>query len=245
MRTMHWQDLEDVANHPEVRPYLGGDGEIRLKDLILKPSTFVFQAPSWQDGVPTSGGFVVHWVDDGKYEVHTMFYPGAPYKNIVRFMNRCILYMFVETDCIELWTRMPRPKSPRVEALGWAAKFHEVFVREGWSFQNVPLDRWACGCSTLEAEGEAFHAAIAAAKEDRGSELPIHPHDPAHERMVGIAMKMVRSGNATKAVTTYNAWASLAGYAHVQLLSNNPPVIDVQDAVVTMTDGHVEVLICR
>lgn len=245
MRTMNWRDLEDVANHPEVRPYLGGEGEIGLRDLILKPSTFAFTLQTPEGPAPIMGGFLVHWSSDGVYEVHSMFYPGSPYRDIVRFMRSCIQHMFVETDCVTLTTKMPRPVNKRIHALGWAAGFHEVFTSEGYSYQNIPLDRWACSCSTLEAEGEAFHAAIDAAKEARNSELPTHPHDPAHERMVGATMKMVRAGNTEKAVRVYNAWAVFAGYATISLLSNNPPVLDVQDAVVTMIDGNVEVLICR
>mgnify|MGYP001578648080 FL=1 len=62
--------------------------------------------------------------------------------------------------------------------------------------------------------------------------------------MVGATVAMLRSGNARKAVVFYNAWARFAEYATVELLREQPIVLDVRDAVIEVRATEGEVLRC-
>ena len=82
---------------------------------------------------------------------------------------------------------------------------------------------------------------------DRLAELtqPGHPENEAHNRAVGAAVLMMQAGNPIKAINTYNAWAAFAQYEQIKLISLNPVVIDMHDAVLELDGDDMEILLCR
>jgi len=56
---------------------------------------------------------------------------------------------------------------------------------------------------------------------------------------------MYSRGQAKKATSLYNRWAVNAGYAPIQLISEEPPVVDVLDAVMRLDEDELEVMTCR
>ena len=89
--------LESVANHPRVYPYVSvkGCGEIRF-------------GPIWADCVALQwddGGFLFHRQDEGVYEVHTLFLPGA--KDAAGKAQQAREYMF-DNGARLLLTQVPR-----------------------------------------------------------------------------------------------------------------------------------------
>lgn len=241
MRTMDHRFLEALANDPEVRPWLGGNLEepIRLEDLISRPGNYAF--------VNTEGGFVVHLLAPGLYECHTIFRPGwsVNIKNVFHLLWEAQEFMFVETDCMDICTKV-LDGNERADRLAKVAHFTEKYARNGVSYRNLSLDAWADACSTrLRAEGASFHERIGAAKAAAGVVEPQHEEDPHHDQYVGLASLMVKAGNVAKGVDQYNRWAVMAGYAPISVLWNQPVVIHTGDAVIAIRNGDMEVLRCR
>lgn len=248
-RTLDPACLNAAANHPEVFPWLGVTGEpgsLDLSDLIANPANVAL--------VTDHGGFLVHKVGPGVYEVHSIFTPEGR-KGLTRATAAGLRYMFTATDALTIRTKVPACNAPAA-ALAKASGFRETFTRDaawlapdgsscGVSYQEITFDEWRARDGSLVADGEWFHDRLEAAKRAQGSSLPVHPHDESHERAVGAAVQMLRAGNAEKAVWLYNAWAGFAGYAPLSLLSLQPIIIDAADAVVEVRNSDMEILLCR
>lgn len=241
-RTLDPAFLNTIVNHPEVRPFMApGDGEIDLAPVISNPANFAL--------VTEGGGFVLHCHEPGIYEVHSQFLPEHRGGHAVKAMREGFDYMFTRTDCTRVVTQVP-DNNPAAKGFARLARFRPMFRREQGllgptEYMGLGIEEWAQDNHSLEADGEWFHAQLEDAKKANGSALPVHDHDPAHERAVGGAVRMIRAGNAAKGVGFYNRWARLAGYAPITLISARPPVIDVVDAVVSLRDNEMEILLCR
>lgn len=238
MRTLDATFLNSVANMAGVREWLGGEGDIDLTKTLLDTNNYAF--------VNEYGGFVGHRSFGGRYECHTMFSPNRHgVRDIMALMRYAQQFMFVNTDCDEIVTRVNLKHKGQI----WLAKqsgLQEQFVKEGVSYQSLPLDRWAAMCSTTREEGGRFHGLLEAAKKANGSSLAAHPDDPQHDSMVGAALLMAKAGNGAKAANVYNRWATFASYAPVILLSEQPPIVDFHDAVAGLnSQNEVEILLCR
>ena len=158
-------------------------------------------------------------------------------------------YMFTRTPCLQLTTFLP-DANPAAQGLARKGGFKPWFRREvhpmGPGEQaRLDIDDWIAGTPDLEKDGELFHDVLEAAKKEAGSELPIHDHDPVHERYVGAAYRMMARGQSRKAEALYNRWACNAGYSKLEILSDGPLVVDVGDGIATMKDGMIEMLLTR
>jgi len=246
-RTFDGRELTSIANDPLVRPLLGGEGEVDLVPFASIPRNFVFMLE--RSMLP--GGWLLSPLYDGHYEAHTVMTVGANPRQVARGMNEVIEYMFLRTDCETILTKVPDSNA----GAAWLAKyagFELAFHRNdawgpevGISYMKLPLDRWAAACSTVLDEGRKFHELLEQAKNAMGSELPVHPEDEAHDRAVGACVAMIKSGNTIKGINYYNKWAAFAGYGQTQLLSEQPVVVDIGDAILGLTNGEVEILQCR
>lgn len=239
MRTMEHEFLEAIANDPDVRPWMGGDltKRVELEDIISRPGNYAF--------VNDEGGFVVHLLAPGLYECHTIFKPGGvDVRGMLRLLWEAQEFMFIETDCDNICTRVASD-NPRADALAQHAHFTEQYTRKGMSYRNLSLDAWAEACSTrLLAEGAWFHDRIATAKKAAGVAEPLHDEDPAHDVRVGLSSLMVKAGNVAKGVDIYNRWAVQMGYAPTTVLWGQPVVLHTGDAVVAVRNGGMEILKC-
>lgn len=238
MRTLDATLLNQVANMEGVREWLGGDGPIDLTNSLLDTGNYAF--------TNIYGGFIGHRIFGGRYECHTMFSPNRHgVRDIVALMKYAQQFMFVNTDCDELVTKV----NLKHKGQAWLSKhggFQEQFIKEGYSHQSLPLDRWAATCSTAREEGGRFHKLLEAAKKANGFSLAAHPDDPQHDAMVGAALLMAKAGNGPKGANVYNRWATFAGYKPVVLLSEQPPVVDFHDAVAGLNSkNELEILLCR
>ena len=234
-RTIDAAFLNGVANHPEVRPWLWGEGEIDLAPLLTNLSNIAL--------VSRGGGFFLNQISPGEYEVHSLFLPEAR-AGTVEAMRAGMAYMFTRTGCHRLVTKVPDDNKSAL-GLSRVGGFKPMFRRGPVSYLGISIDDWAQGCPELEAEGEWFHARLEAAKSEGGSALPQHDHDSAHERAVGAAVLMLRAGLIGKALAFYNRWAAFAGYQQISIITEAPTVLDVGDAVIELRDGDMEVLTCR
>lgn len=241
--------LNDVANDPAVFPWLGFVGQ--LGDLDLTP---VVENPANIALDCDHGGYVLVNQGGGQYEAHTLFLPSGralAYEAAVAGFR----YLFTATDCIRIVTKVPAG-NPHAAAHAKRCGFEEVFSRpavwagqsgaEDVSYQELTLDCWLSRSDPAAiAKGRWFHDELEAAKIASGSIREVHEDDEAHDRAVGAAVLMFQAGNAAKAAWHYNRWAALAGFAPLSVLSLNPLVVDVVDAVVEVTSAGMEVLKCR
>lgn len=240
-RTMDATALNEVANHPEVRPWLGGDGPVDLQSTLDNAANFGIMGEH--------GGWLLHPILPGVYEIHSMFAPEGRGKAFFAGAREMLRYMFVSTDALEIVTKCP-DNNPAARMASAQVGFRERFRREeawapgvGVSYQVFSVDDWIARDTACLAEGRAFHAMLEEAKARVDPLLFQHHEDDAHDRAVGASFLMAKAGNMAKGVALYNRWASFAGYATIETIS--PTLLDVRDAIIEVRDGKMGVLKCR
>jgi hypothetical protein len=237
--------LNRVANHPDVRPWLGGEGPVNWAPTLADSRNVALETGH--------GGWVFINLGDGRYEVHSQMLPEG--RGDWEAARAALRVMFTATDCMEVVSKVPDGNAG-AKGIARAMGFQELFRREacwrnpggdivGISYVGLTLDRWRGRDETLVAAGEWWHENLERAKAEAGSDLPTHPHDEAHERAVGASVLMFKAANPRKGVREYNRWALLAGYAPILLLSEHPVVVDARDAIVSLKGDDLEVLSCR
>lgn len=247
-RVLNADRINQIANDPSVRPWMGGEGELDLSAAVGDSANITFLSNE------DNGAYLCHKTGDGVYEVHSMFLPSGRGGYAVDCMREALRFMFCATDCVELRTRIP-DNNEMAKGIGKVAGFQEIFRRDnywpspegliGCSHQSMSLDVWRGRDTDIRQHGELFHEKLEAAKIEMGSPLPVHDEDEAHDRAVGASMLMALNGNPRKAVWAYNRWAIFAGYAPISLLSDAPVLVDVVDAIVAPKGGEMEIVLCR
>jgi hypothetical protein len=241
-RTFDPEFFNRICNLPEVRPGLGGEGEIDVSALVTDPRNYALRAEH--------GGFILQAHGAGFYSVHSQFAAEGRGQHVIAAMRAGLDFMFTRTDCMRIFSYCPdnNPATLQLALKGgakpWFRKEHDDKFGAGIVVAWDILD-WATATPDLEVEGRQFHEAIEDAKIQADSPLPVHDDEPAHNRMVGTVSRMCHRGQARKGVVLYNLWAAAAGYAPISLISDNPPVVDVIDAIVGITDGKTKVIECR
>lgn len=234
-RTMNAARLNELANHPEVRPaLLGADGPLDLTSLVTNPAVITLEAEH--------GAFLLIPILPAVYELHTLFLPEGRGKAFFRCAAEMFRYLFTRTDAVEIVTKVP--DGNRGAALASTITgFRERFHRAGVSFRSLDIEGWALSDYVAEAAGNDFHEKLERAKEAAGSPLETHPHDATHDHIVGAAILMAHEGHLEKGVDFYCRWATFAGYATISIVG--PNIVDVRDALIEIRDGQVGVLSCR
>jgi hypothetical protein len=244
-RTFDPAMLNVVVNHPEVRPWVApGHEPMDVSAMVANPANFAL--------VTDGGGFVLECQEPGIYQVHSQFLPDHR-RHTRQAMREGFDYMFTRTDCERITTQVPDNK-PAAAALAAKAGFKPMFRREEaplgpTAYMGLTVEEWAQGNADLEADGAWFHDRCAAVLKDVRPDQPEHPADPAHDRAVGAAVRMIRAGNTVKGVNFYNRWARLAGYSPIRPLSLVPTVLDLSEPglafIVEIKDGDMEILQCQ
>lgn len=245
-RTMDATYLNGVANHPEVRPFLGGGPAVLdLQPVLSAPQNVALQAL----GPEPFGGWVFHMMMPGVYEAHTLFPPEGRGRRLFAASREALRWMFTETDALELVTKCP-DDNPGARMLGGLLGFRERFRREGaWapgvgvSYRVHSVDDWFIRDPECLAAGRAFHAQLKAAEQAAGVTLRDHPEDETHDRAAGATALMIHAGQVTKGVAFYNRWATFAGYPGIAMVG--PNVIDMHEAVIEVRGGALRVLLWR
>lgn len=234
MRTLDATYLNEVSNHPDVRPWLKGEGPVDLTALVADPANITLQYEG--------GGWFLQNLGGCVYEVHSMFTPESRGRHVAKCLAEALEYVFVETDAVKLVTRLPKG-NVNARSLGQMAGFRPWFMRGEDEYAVLAIEDWINNSYSCKSSGEWFHKRLEEAKAAAGSPLPTHDEDAAHDAAVGAAVLMCKAGNAAKGVWHYNQWARFAGYAPVTLVSASPLIVDVVDAVLHGPD--MEVMLCR
>lgn len=237
-RTLDGAFFNEIANHPDVRPWLGGEGILDLRQTVANPDNVAMRY--------LGGGLIYEKQDDGLYEVHSMFLPERRGKYAVTVMRHSLEYLFTHTDCLEILTRVP-DGNRAADGFARLAGGREVYRLEHdpklfgapVSVRSLTLDMWRSRSEMCLSAGQSFHDALERAGEHDG-----HPEEDAHDRAVGASVLMFRANNPGKAVWAYNRWAKVAGYQCVELASTSPLVISMGKSFVAMLDGRIEVMKC-
>jgi hypothetical protein len=240
MRTFDASLFNAVCNHPEVRPWLGGDGELDVSHLVSDEQNYAL----WFG----DGGVILVAGPGASFEVHSQFTPEGR-RSSFEAMRAGMEYMFTRTHAMQLTTFLP-DNNRAAKGLALKGGFKPWFERQNHlcgpgTQARIDIDDWIIRTPALEEDGQRFHVALEEAKKASGSELPVHAHDPVHERYVGAAYRMSARGQIRKGVALYNRWASNSGYMPIGMVSEEPPVVDAVDAVVGLKNERLEVLECR
>lgn len=245
IRTTDAALVNSIANDPAVRPHVGraDAGPLDLADYLACPDNVALAFDH--------GCFLFTPHDSSRYELHTLVLPEGRGAGVLPAAHRAFLWVFTHTEALEIVTKVPAPNRP-AGLMARRAGFRPMFTRQGaWedgsdvTFFRLAVEDWADARAELGLEGQAFHDMLELAKQAAGSPLEAHPHDEAHDRAVGLACLTAKAGQLRKAAWSYSRWARLAGYATIDVISEEPPVLDVRDALVTVRDGQLEVLECR
>lgn len=91
--------LNELANHPQIRPTCGGDGQshLDLTPFVLNPKN---HAMVWDHGA-----FLFQWTAPDTYEVHIMVEPEGRGEDAYRMAKAGIDYM-IEQGAERLWARI-------------------------------------------------------------------------------------------------------------------------------------------
>lgn len=241
-QTMNPAFLNEVANHPSVRPFVAaGDTPLDLTPLVTNPNNICL--------VMEHGGWVIQRLDAGLYEVHSLFLPEGRGRDFQHGAKEGVRWMFTRTECVDLVTRCPDDNgAARIAAA--LVGFKERYRREkawhtgaGISYQGMTLEQWALRDKACLTAGIALHEAFEEAKVAFGSALPEHPEDVVHDHIAGAAVLIAEAGNIPKAVAFYNRWAIFPGYGRIAQVG--PGCFEVDGAILAVNGAKVEVLFCR
>jgi hypothetical protein len=241
-RTFDAAFFNRICNLPEVRPGLGGEGELDVTAQVTDPRNYALRAEH--------GGFILVAHGAGFYSVHTQFAAEGRGQHVIAAMRSGLDFMFTRTDCMRIFSLCPdnNPATLQLALKGgakpWFRKEHDEKFGPGTIVAWDIMD-WATASSELEADGKQFHDLLEAAKIEAGSDLPAHDDEPSHDRVVGAVSRMCHRGQARKGVILYNLWAAAAGYAPITLLADSPPLVDVVDGIVGLEDGKMQVVAVR
>lgn len=239
-RTLDATAFNEIANDPEVRPWLGGIGSLDLGAVVGNPDNFAFLT----DGA--GGGYIYIKIGLGLYAAHTLAVSAARGRPMLRAMKESLNFLFAATDALEVTTVVPDGNEA---ASRWAdiAGFREMYRRErsfdlmsemvGVSYRTLGYADWVMHEDSNRKAGETFHAFLV----ENGAEVN-HPDDPAHDAWVGATFEGCVVGNIGKAIGLYNRFAATAGYQQARVLSLTPPLLDLGNAVIALVSGRVQVI---
>ena len=232
-----------------MRPWLGFDPteDVDLSGLVRNRNNYCFLT-SHMDG-----GYILARLGPGLYAAHTLAVPAARGLPMARLMSDGFFTMFTATDAIEIVTTVPDGNDA---ARSWSdlAGFRDTFRSEPGTPGQLPLmgemvgqqhrslvyGDWALKSKDAKHFGELFHQRVHAARGEAS-----HPEDRVHNHWVGATIGCAIAGNLGKGIGLYNRWAAQAGYGPASILSVNPPLVDIGDAIVQLLSGSMDVLQVR
>lgn len=242
-RTLHAQALNLIANHPIVRPWLGGRPEpLDLTPIVADPNNFAFLTDD------ELGGYIYHKKAQGLYEVHTLSTPEGRSRAMLEARSASLREVFTKSDAVEVVTQVPDGNKG---ADIWAshAGFREVFRREkafdlmgekvGASYRSLSYGDWCLRDKACLYDGRQFHEAIHQFTADD------HGDDPVHDAWVGATVEGCLQGNADKAIALFNRWAVHAGYEVIQVVTAKPLVLDIRSCIIQYDADGLQVLHIR
>jgi hypothetical protein len=107
----------------------------------------------------------------------------------------------------------------------------------GMQFRSLTYGDWVQRSKDCRKLGQLFHEKIDAVRGEAS-----HAPDKLHDHWVGATIACAIAGNLGKGIAYYNRWARQIGYADATIINVNPPLVDVGDAIVQISNGALDVL---
>lgn len=239
IRTLDASKFNLIANHPDVRPHLGGS-EVINQEQISNINNYCLMTDD------ETGAYYLQNFGEGRYVVHTVALKSARGKPMAELMKEGFKYMFTSTDCIEIQTFVADGER---QAERWTeyAKFRKTFHRDnaieingiivGMQYYTMTFDEWISNSDICKEKGEEFHKFL---EEEIGH--PNHPDDEIHDKYVGATILCCENGNAPKGILQYNKWAVPTGYQASFIASITPLVVNIGNALLQQTNGSIKLL---
>lgn len=238
-------DLNWLANEPDVRPYLMGKHVIDLTAQIENLNNYAYYHHGDVFARTDDFGVYAERIDMVSAEVHTISRPTTHFPFVLRGIEAIRDALFTTTVLERLYTKIPK-NNPGARMLATKVGFqpwHELgrtMDDQHIDVMVLSLDRWASLCSRARDRGEAFHNELKP-KLEEGAD---HEDDEVHDHFVGAALLLAEAGNPGKGLDLYNRWAKLAGYEPVDIVAGAPLVVHIGTALVGLQNGRMEVLKC-
>lgn len=89
--------INGFANHPDIRPHIGGKDTLDLSAVTHDPHVALFGE---------YGGFCLTWTAPHSYEIHTLILPEGRGAWAEDFARRAFNYMIFIAEADQLWTRV-------------------------------------------------------------------------------------------------------------------------------------------
>lgn len=229
--------LNELFNHPEVRPWVADMGEGVL-DLT----------PVVQNHVALTGeyGATCYFrVMEGIWSVHTAILPEGRGEWAKRFAAESVGTMFTASDATEILTRVPQGHIA-AKALTLATGFRLQFETPPEckflgrmvpaSIYSLTIQDWWLRSEGTEEQGAQFHAWM-------NAQLNGQPHenDPAHNKVIGVSLEMLKRGRHRKAVAFFNRWAMAVHHAPITLINEKPVQIRFDAGILTLAEGQLSI----
>jgi len=194
--------LESLVNHPEVLPHVADD---RSPSFDVTP----YLGEPHVALIVEGGCFFGVWHGSGRVECHTCFLPEARGRIALTEGRKAIDFMFKQTNCFELVTRVPAIN----KAAEWYAKkmgFRLRFERPACWLKNGtahPIRTYALDIDDWIMQGHCVVETTA---------------DPVLDCYAGAAGVLIHYGQIEKATFFYNRWALLTGYPTIESVTPEP-----------------------
>lgn len=248
VREFHAKRIDPILNDPSVLPFVSlrdSPKPLALQPLLNDPRNVLLMHES---GL---GGVLAHWQEPGIYDIHIQFLPDVRGQVALQCVQEALAYMFLQTDCMELLTKVPERNA---SARGMCELVEAKYEFTAGLFGNQAIEHWALRYpewlwqdgvqqKELEARGSEFHEVLEEKLAAAGVQHVQHPASPAHDRAVGATYSMILAGQLDKGVALYLRWSRAAGYAPITILSRPPApiILDIEDCVLYLEppDFHI------
>lgn len=242
-------DINPILNDPDVLPSITGPGieSVDVSEILANPQNVCLVA----DG----GALMFIFHEPGIYEVHNNWLKAYRGKAAIDGTRAALRWMFTRTDCMTILTKIPafnRAAARLCALVGGKKRFDRKAVwptKDGMvdmSFWSLSYDDWVCENRDLMASGHAFHVKLDEEFARHEKIAPRHEDEDCHDLHVGACVEMIYGSQPEKGFILYNRWAAFAGYKPVALLSRNPLVVDIGDAVLQIVgDNSFKAVLCR
>lgn len=239
--------LNEVVNHPKVRPWVCGPNieALDMTAIINDPNNILLMGEY--------GGVFFHFLQPGLYEAHTQVLPEGRGRWTIEMVKKSLHYIFTRTDAVEIMTRVPAGNIP---ALALTKRIGGVFQftrPNAWFSLGVPspadiyslnVQNWMRDADGLPARGRWVDNKIK--KELRKHHIDhLMIRDDNADRYIGGSIEMIFAGQTGKGIALYNRWASVAGYSSARVVSDNPLAIDFRGVMLIFRGTDFWVIPCQ
>ena len=234
--------INAILNHPAVRPDVAdiGDGVIDMSEKIVGTENVCL--------VGEYGAFFCFKFFTGTYEVHTQILPEGRGVWAKQFAVAGAHYMFAATDCVEILTRVPDghvAAAVLTRSMGFRAQFStppECLFRGrrvACTIYALTIQDWAMSAS--DEGGAMFHEWL---NRQVAAGQP-HDLDPDHNRIVSIALDMIKAGQVGKGVIWFNRWAAACRHEGITLIGLDPPRVRFDAGMLVFEDEQIRFEPCH